>query len=120
MSSKVLIVATLCAIGFGGWRVLSTFQSTPNEISVGVEPEEITFICTETGAISHGEWMPTPALNPATGKRTLMQALYCAKCKKWFRAPPPEVAEQSPGGPVCPVSGDRLTVEEPEETDPAS
>lgn len=117
MRNNVILVSAILALGFGGWGVLKSFQSTANEISLGTEPDEITYICTETGSISHGELKSTPAVNPATGRRTLVQALYCAQCKKWYPSPPPEMAERSPRGPVCAISGGPLTVSEPEALD---
>lgn len=113
MRNSYFIIPALLALGFGGWTVIRTFQSTPNEIIIGEEPEEITYVCTETGKLSQGEWMPTPALNPATGRKSLVQGLYCAKCRKWYRAPPPEMVERSPRGPTCPVTGEPLSVEGP-------
>ena len=113
MRNSFIVIPALLALGFGGWTVLRTFHSMPNEIVVGEEPEEITYLCLETGKVSEGAWQPTPALNPATGKKTLVQGLYCAKCNKWYRAPPPEMVERSPRGPSCPVTGDPLSMEGP-------
>jgi hypothetical protein len=113
MRNSLIAVVALIALGFGGWRVIQSMQSTPNEIVLGEEPEEITYLCLETGKLSLGEWQPMPALNPATGKKTLVQALYCEKCDKWYRAPPAAMAERSPRGPVCPVTGTGLAVEGP-------
>lgn len=115
MHKAFIVIPALLALGFCGWTLARTFESTPNEISIGdsigavdAEADEMHFICTETGVVSVGEPQSTPAVNPKTGRRTLLQALYCPKCRKWYRAPPPEMAERSPRGPVCPVSGDRL------------
>jgi uncharacterized protein YbaR (Trm112 family) len=98
----------LIALGTGGWTVYHQFKAPETSLQVGEEPEEITYICTETQEISKGEWQDTPATNPKTGRRTLMQALYCHQCKKWYPAPPPEMARQSPRGPVCPKDGQTL------------
>lgn len=111
---KILIgLILVAAIATCGWTVYRQVQPTAVSVTIGEEPEEITFVCTETGEVSHGEWAPTPAMNPKTGRRTLMQGLYCSQCRKWYPAPPPEMAERSPRGPACPHDGSTLTVEEP-------
>jgi hypothetical protein len=124
MHKAFIVIPALLALGFCGWTVMSAIDSTPNEISladsiesIDTEPDEIHYICTETGALSVNERRSTPAVNPKTGRRTLVQALYCCKCRKWYRAPPVEMAERSPRGPVCPVTGSRLYPFVPLESD---
>lgn len=103
MHNRLLIIPAMIALGFGSWTIFQSFKTTPNEISLREEPDEITFICTETGETSRGELRSTPALNTRTGRRTLVQALYCRKCQKWQPAPPPVMVERSPRGPTCPL-----------------
>ena len=43
-----------------------------------------------------------PAMHPQTGKPTLVPALYCPQCQKWFPAPPIEVRERNPKAMICP------------------
>lgn len=113
MRNGLTLLFAVLVLGFGGWTIYSAFRSTPNEISLGDEPEEITYLCTETGAISRGEWQPMPALNPVIGKKTLVQALYCSKCKTWYKAPPAAMQQQSPRGPTCALDGSPLTTDGP-------
>lgn len=47
----------------------------------------VTFVCTETQAVIQAEAQPTPAVNPETGRRTLVRGMYCAQCGKWFPIP---------------------------------
>ena len=103
----------IAAIATGGWTVYRQVRTPPTSVVIGEEPEDITYICTETGDVSHGEWQVMPALNPKTGRKTLVQALYCSKCRNWYPAPPPEMVRQSPRGPTCPKDGSTLSVEEP-------
>jgi hypothetical protein len=113
MRNLSIALLALLAVATGGWTVYRQVQSAPTSVTVGEEPEEVTFVCTETGAITRGDWQVSPALNPKTGRRTLMQALYCEKCNKWYPAPPPEMAQQSPRGPACPKDGEVLTMDGP-------
>jgi hypothetical protein len=86
MHKAFIVIPALLALGFCGWTVMSAIDSTPNEISladsiesIDTEPDEIHYICTETGALSVNERRSTPAVNPKTGRRTLVQALYCSR-----------------------------------------
>lgn len=113
MRHILLGLFVLIACMTGGWTVYRQFQSAPVSLITGEESEDITYICTETHAVTRGEWEPMPALNPKTGRKTLVQALYCEKCSKWYPAPPPEMAQQMPRGPACPKDGAPLTMEGP-------
>lgn len=53
-----------------------------------------------------------PALHPHTGQPTLVPALYCSQCQKWFPAPPIEVRERNPKAVICPKKH-RLTPDGP-------
>ena len=64
--------------------------------------KQIVYVCTETGAVSTGRPEELPALNPATGRKTLMPGLYCAKCRKWHPAAPFDVAQRNPASRLCP------------------
>lgn len=43
-----------------------------------------------------------PAKHPVTGKRTLVPALYCSKCKNWYPAPPLDLQQRDPNARNCP------------------
>ncbi len=43
-----------------------------------------------------------PVIHPRTGMPTLVPALYCVQCQKWFPAPPIEVRERNPKAMICP------------------
>jgi uncharacterized protein YbaR (Trm112 family) len=110
--SIVLLVAACC--GLAGWTVYQQTKTTPVEISVTEETtDEITLLNTATGVVTRVDWVPTPAIDPQTGKATLVQALYCEKCRKWYPAPPQAMAERLPGGPVCYYDKTRLTAAGP-------
>jgi hypothetical protein len=101
--SKVLLAA--CAVGLvaAGYCGVQWYSHSA-EPAVGPAPAtEITYVCRETKVLSRGPRVPTPAINPQTGRATLVQALYCPECRKWGPAPPPELRERFMTGPVCPV-----------------
>lgn len=91
---------SLLALGWLGYRSLLPRAAARPAVE---RSREITFICTETGTLSRGPRTETPALNPALGRATLVQALYCPECRKWIPMPPPAVRQRQPLGPICPV-----------------
>ena len=113
MKQFSIVLVAIVACGIAGWNVYRQAGSAAVEVTVGDESDEITLINTATGEVSRGEWIPTPAVDPRTGERTLAQALYCAKCAKWYPAPASEMAERFPGGPICYRDRTRLSVDGP-------
>lgn len=61
--------------------------------------------------------LETPAVNPDTGHRTLVPALYCEKCQAWRKAPPLWVIERTPEAQRCTECGTRLASDGPLPTD---
>lgn len=43
----------------------------------------------------------SPAVHPATGRRTLMPALYCGKCSEWRAAAPLAELQRNPRSRQC-------------------
>lgn len=105
------LVACVCALS--GWTIFQQLKPEPVSVTIGEESEEIVFLNLKTGATHKGEWQPTPAIDPVSGQPTLVQGLYCAKCSRWYPAPPPEMAERSPRGPACPKDGTVMSVDGP-------
>jgi hypothetical protein len=54
-----------------------------------------------------------PAVNPATGQRTLMPALYCPKCLRWHPLPPLDQINRTPNATKCSKTGATLTADGP-------
>ena len=78
----------IIGLTLGGWLISS--QLTGGMQSAPVTQEELAdavFICQESGELFAGKVRPTPAAHPATGKLTLLPALYCPKCQRWESAP---------------------------------
>lgn len=120
MKPLALALLAVVACGVAGWTVHQQTKSAPVEISVAEEPEEITLINTATGEVTRSPWIMTPAQDPKTAKLTIQQAMYCEKCQKWYPAPPPAMAERSPGGPVCYRDQTRLTLDGPLTSQPST
>lgn len=113
MKSISLLLVVILACGVGGWSIYRQFQTSPVTVKLAAEFEHSVYVCTETGDIVEGEWVPTPAINTKTGRKSLVQALFCEKCQLWYPAPPPEMAERSPRGPTCPIDKTPLVVDGP-------
>ncbi len=54
-----------------------------------------------------------PAIHPATGGRTLMPALYCPTCQRWYPSPPLDQLQRKSGAAICPKDKTPLTTEGP-------
>ncbi|MFN0053483.1 MAG: hypothetical protein ACKV0T_14970 [Planctomycetales bacterium] len=102
MSKVALTFLILVGLVIGGLG-MSWWMKPPPAAAGPLPSPQIAYICRETGTLSFGPRQPTPAVNPATGRSTLVQALFCPQCEKWHAAPPPEFSERLPLGPVCPV-----------------
>lgn len=75
---------------------------------------QMVYIDTATDApIAANISRETPAIHPDTGKRTLVPALYCATCQKWYPAPPLEVLQRNPAAAQCPKMHGKLSTEGP-------
>lgn len=49
--------------------------------------------------------MEIPAKHPQTGKKTIVPALYCPQCGRWYASPPAEVLQRSAAAYRCPKGG---------------
>ena len=76
--------------------------SKPAPRSSVANDERVTYICTETMKIVLGPPQTTPAVNPETGKKTLVRAVYCAECQSWRPSPPPDTVAGNPLAALCP------------------
>jgi hypothetical protein len=54
-----------------------------------------------------------PAVNPMTGNRTLMPALYCPSCLRWHPLPPLDQINRMPNATKCSKTGATLTADGP-------
>lgn len=80
------------ALLIGGWNFYSWMASRPPAPVIG---NDVTYICLETQEVIEGPLEPVPALNPATGRRTLVLAVYSNLTNKWVPAPSEEVMRKN-------------------------
>ena len=85
-------------------------SSAPDEAA---DVKQIVYVCSETKKLVLAPPQPTPAENPATGRRTLLRALYCPQCKTWQAAPPSDQSATHPLNLRCQKHNVPLTVDGP-------
>ena len=90
---SLLLVSTMLLSG-----TISCQDLSGDESAVAV----VVYLCRETNEIVTARPQPTPAVNPRTGRPTLVRGLYCDKCRKWRPIPPPEVYSGNPLSCPCP------------------
>ena len=79
-----------------------------------VPAAEEMFVGTESLEVFRIPAQPVPAINPKTGRATLVQGLYCPECDKWYPAPPLEAVGGNAGAIRCPVHESALSHSGPE------
>ena len=97
-----LISICMCALGCG----TAETGDEPVRRMVYVDTETMTPL---VQAVSES----LPAVNPKTGKRTLMAGLYCAECQTWYPVPPPDQINRRPNAALCPKTRTPLTLDGP-------
>ncbi len=112
----ILASALVCvAIAILTWSFWP--RQPPTSINVDEEGSALTeatskvaYLCRETGEVFQLAEQSSPAVNPKTGRRTLLRALYCPTCRKWMASPPPEASDRQAVGPRCPKHGTPLAI----------
>ncbi|MBI2478897.1 MAG: hypothetical protein HYV60_09765 [Planctomycetia bacterium] len=103
ISRCLLVVAVSSLAGCGGSDEIPT-----------VEVRRAVYVDTKTlKAMVCDVTNETPAVNPATGQRTLMPALYCPKCLRWHPLPPLDQINRTPNATKCSKTGATLTADGP-------
>jgi hypothetical protein len=99
----VALVAVLATFGGCGRHGTDSARSAPI-VYVDRETQQPVVL---TGAVD------APAVNPQTGRRTLMPGLYCPQCQAWHPTPPLEVLQRDPAARRCPECRSPLTSDGP-------
>ena len=86
--SVILVVALLCS----GWAAYVWLADRPPPPVTG---NDVTYICLETKVVIEGPVQPVPAVNPQTGRRTLVRAIYSNSTEEWVPAPSEEVMRRN-------------------------
>jgi hypothetical protein len=60
-----------------------------------VTGNEVTYVCLETRDVFDGPVQDIPAINPATGRRTLVRAVYSTRTNEWVPIASEEVLRQN-------------------------
>jgi hypothetical protein len=86
---SLLFGTALVLTGWFGWRWAGLSRPAP------VTGLEVTYVCLETREVFTGPVQDIPALNPETGRKTLVPALYSTRTKEWVPAPSEEVLRRN-------------------------
>ncbi len=89
ISLSLLFGVALALTGWAGWRWLGGSRPAP------VTGLEVTYICLESREVFTGPVQEVPAVNPETGRKTLVPAVYSTRTKEWVPAPPEEVLRKN-------------------------
>ena len=79
---------------------------------------QVPYLCAETNQLVRAPAQPTPALNPITGRKTLLRALYCPQCGKWQAVPPSDLFHANPLSFRCPKHRCDMTPDGPPDEKP--
>ena len=101
-NTKWVLMIVLTVIGIG----CSGSETTEQE-------RRVVYICRETKKLVVAALQPTPAVNPATGRKTLIRALYCPRCKKWRAIPTDSAVNGNPLATKCPKHKCAMTADGP-------
>lgn len=90
-------------IVMAGTLMFPVFVGCSQSDSSESETESTVYVDLKSGeAVLAEPSQQLPAVNPATGRATLMPALYCPTCEKWYPAPPADQLNRQPGAGLCP------------------
>ena len=85
-----------------------------SEDATSDEPQTMVFVDVKTGeAKALPATAEVPVVNPDTGRRTMMPAMYCETCAKWYPVPPAEQLNRAKGAGMCPKHKTPLKAEGP-------
>lgn len=90
-STSVRAVFT-AALLLASWSAYSWLAARPPAPVTG---NDVTYICLETREVIEGPVQDVPALNPSTGRRTLVRAIYSNATNEWVPAPSEEVLRKN-------------------------
>ena len=109
--NKTLTCGGVIVLGILAYIVYASVFSRSAESTQDVA--DVVYICKETNAVMAGPLGALPALNPRTGRRTLVRALYCSQCLGWYPIPSPEMLPGNPLSYRCPRHHVPMSLEGP-------
>lgn len=76
------------AVVLSGWGAYSWLaRSGPPPVT----GNEVTYVCLETREVIDGPAQDVPAINPKTGRRTLVRAVFSTRTNEWVPIPSEDV-----------------------------
>lgn len=98
------VVAMMCLVSAAGCRERTVDTAPPTVVLVDVATNR-PVVAQAVDAY--------PAFDPATGKATLMPAMYCAGCGIWRAVPTPNQINRVPHATQCPDCQGQLSLDGP-------
>lgn len=86
---SLLFGAALLLAGWAGYSIFARSGPAPEM------DNEVTYICLETHEVVDGPMQDVPAVNPKTGKRTLVRAVYSNRENGWVPIPSDDVLRKN-------------------------
>lgn len=86
---SLLFGSALLLAGWAGYSIFAKSGPAP------VMDSEVTYICLETHEVVDGPIKDVPAVNPKTGRRTLVRAVYSNREEGWVPVPSDEVLRKN-------------------------
>ncbi len=103
--------ALVAAVGAGALYTVVTMRASGD--GDGAESQMYVYVCTDTEEVIAAPAQATPAINPGTGKRTLLRALYCSECAIWIPTAPSAIDSGNPLRTHCSTHGTPLSITGP-------
>jgi hypothetical protein len=100
-----------------GLLVAATAGCSHRSQASATTPVPVVYVCTETKEIITAPLQKVPAVNPKTGRSTLVRGVYCAECGRWYAAPPDTHRSGNPKPLRCPIHKSIMTFEGPPPTE---
>ena len=114
-AGRNVVAGLIGALGIGGailfWPAGSRGISGPRV--------PIVYVCTETAETFVGDLQGEPAINPKTGRRTLVRGMFCLQCERWNASQPSNHRAGNPRAQLCRVHHVEMTYDGPTESLPS-
>lgn len=94
--SAIWIATSICALISGCGHEPVVIADTSQRVYVDIATQKALMLPIQD---------KVPAKHPETGKNTLVPALYCPQCGRWYPAPPMEVVQRTGTASRCPQGG---------------
>lgn len=83
------------------WLLLAAGCSAQSAAEQAGQSQRVYWDSESNGPVAAALNAETPAVHPATGRRTLRPALYCGQCRDWRAAAPLSELQRNPKSRLC-------------------